>query len=199
VAVTLAAATFARGHAWGDDFASYIMQAVALVEGRPSDFVRANTFTIDRSTVVLGPYAYPWGYPLLLAPLYAARGVDFGAFKSLNLVSLGLTMVLSYRFAVPRLGPGPALALAALVGLDAQVPHDAVVTFFKPRAMRLITGRQALATSNGDRLCATDYAVIVKQWYAQQPPLSDQWLPQVPCSLQPLFDNARFRVFAVGR
>jgi hypothetical protein len=101
-----------------------------------------------------------------------------------------------------RIGEGPYDDSSRVMFdfVTAQVPRDAVVTFFKPRAMRLITGRQALATSDGDRLCATDYAIIRKQHgVVPQAPLSDQWLPQVPCSLEPLFDNTSFRIFAIRR
>jgi 4-amino-4-deoxy-L-arabinose transferase-like glycosyltransferase len=64
-----------RGHDWGDDFASYIMQAKSIWNGTTQEFVEHNRFTINESSFIIGPVAYPWGYPLLLTPAYALRGV----------------------------------------------------------------------------------------------------------------------------
>ena len=65
-----------HGHLWGDDFAAYIMQAKSIVNGTMQIFVDLNTFTITQSSAQIGPYAYPWGFPLLLVPAYALFGVS---------------------------------------------------------------------------------------------------------------------------
>ncbi len=70
-----------RGQDWGDDFAQYIMQARSLVEGRPAEFITVNRFIVENSVYAVGPVTYPWGYPLLLAPVYAAFGLDPIALK----------------------------------------------------------------------------------------------------------------------
>lgn len=75
-----------KGHNWGDDFATYILQARSIVQGNPSQFVEANRFTIESSTYVLGPIAAPWGVPVLLALPYALFGVNMVALKSVNAV-----------------------------------------------------------------------------------------------------------------
>lgn len=62
------------GHEWGDDFASYIMQAGSIVDGSTREFVLRNSFTIHESSFQIGPVAYPWGYPLILSPVYALKG-----------------------------------------------------------------------------------------------------------------------------
>lgn len=80
-------ALIAGGHDWGSDFASYIMQAKSIVAGNPADFVSRNRFTICNTAVGLGPVAYPWGLPLLLAPVYAAFGIDLAAMKTVMLAS----------------------------------------------------------------------------------------------------------------
>lgn len=67
--------TLTRGQDWGDDFASYIMQAQSIVNGNTRNFVERNSFTVSESSVLIGPVAYPWGYPLLLAPVYALKGL----------------------------------------------------------------------------------------------------------------------------
>lgn len=76
LALLLGSSTLTRGHEWGDDFASYIMQARSILNGKAEEFVQDNAFTILESspTVTIGPVAYPWGYPLALAPVYAIKG-----------------------------------------------------------------------------------------------------------------------------
>ena len=102
----LAAAVLEDGHGWGDDFASYIMQAQSLVDGRMDEFVAQNRFTIENSNLTLGPVAYPWGTPLLLAPIVVLWGNDPLALKGLNVASLlGFLAVLWFGFR-PRLSPG---------------------------------------------------------------------------------------------
>jgi hypothetical protein len=60
------------------------MQARSIVEGTVNQFMEKNRFTIENSARLLGPVAYPWGTPLLLAPLYKLFGLNMLALKSLN-------------------------------------------------------------------------------------------------------------------
>jgi len=73
-------------HNWGGDFAGYIMQAQSICQGEIAEFLEANRFTIEESTYQMGPVAYPWGFPLLMAPLYAVFGLNILALKSLNII-----------------------------------------------------------------------------------------------------------------
>jgi hypothetical protein len=82
-----------RSHNWGDDFATYILQARSIVQGNPSQFVEANRFTIETSTYVIGPIAAPWGAPVLLAVPYALFGLDIVALKSVNVVCYWLFLL----------------------------------------------------------------------------------------------------------
>ena len=52
---------------WGDDWAGYLMQARALVDGSVDQELALNTAAMHGSDVQIGPNAYPWGYPALLA------------------------------------------------------------------------------------------------------------------------------------
>jgi hypothetical protein len=88
-------------HDWGDDFAGYIMQAQSLVQGTSSAFVAANRITMEQSSYFIGPIAYPWGFPVLLAPIYGLFGVNMLAFKSLNIVCYLFFLALLW-FAWPR-------------------------------------------------------------------------------------------------
>ena len=72
----LSLSLFTHGHLWGDDFASYIMQAKSIVNGDMQNFVEHNAFTIRQSSSQIGPIAYPWGYPLLLTPAYILFGIS---------------------------------------------------------------------------------------------------------------------------
>lgn len=82
-----------KGHNWGDDFSAYIMQAKSIVEGKPLDFIKTNRFTVEQSSRPMGPIVYPWGYPVLLAPVYAIFGSNMIALKSVS-VACFLTFIL---------------------------------------------------------------------------------------------------------
>ena len=75
-----------RGHVWWDDFAAYIMQAESILAGDMPGFVAHNTITIKNSSSQLGPITYPWGYPLLLAPVYRILGLSPLGFKLVGVV-----------------------------------------------------------------------------------------------------------------
>jgi hypothetical protein len=67
------------GHDWGDDFALYISHARNLAEGRPY----ADTgYIYNPQFASLSPRTYPPVLPLLLAPVYRLRGLDFFAMKA---------------------------------------------------------------------------------------------------------------------
>lgn len=88
-----------RGHNWGGDFASYIMQAESVASGAPRSFVEANRFTIEQSSKPIGAIAYPWGFPVLLSPVYALFGLDPIALKWVGISSFLLFLVsLWYAF-----------------------------------------------------------------------------------------------------
>ena len=86
--------TLTNGHNWGDDFSAYIMQAQSLTEGTPRGFIEANRFTEQQSSWLMGPVAYPWGFPALLAPFYAVFGLNIIALKSVGVVSFLLFLLL---------------------------------------------------------------------------------------------------------
>jgi len=87
--------TINDGHNWGDDFSAYIMQAQSIIDGTPDKFVEANRFTVENSSFYLHstafmrgfPTAYPWGFPLLLAPFVAIFGINLTVLKSVGVMS----------------------------------------------------------------------------------------------------------------
>ena len=62
--------TWSTGHNWGGDFSAYIMQAISLTDSTVQEFIEQNSFTVYESSSNLGPVTYPWGFSLLLSPLF---------------------------------------------------------------------------------------------------------------------------------
>ncbi len=65
-------------HNWGGDFAQYLHQAINITQGQAMD---DTGYIYSRYTPSLGPRAYPPGFPLLLAPVYALFGLNITAFQ----------------------------------------------------------------------------------------------------------------------
>lgn len=80
------------GQDWSGDYALYVMHARNIVQGTTygdTDFIfTPNTF--------ISPPAYPPGFPLLLAPAYAAFGMDLEIFKVLLVGVFALTLMVIY-------------------------------------------------------------------------------------------------------
>ncbi|MEW5827318.1 MAG: hypothetical protein AB1846_00395 [Chloroflexota bacterium] len=130
LSATLAYATLTFGHLWGDDFASYIMQAASITGGSMDEFVRRNTFTMENSSYPVGPVAYPWGYPLLLAPVYALRGVMPLALKMVNLPAFAVFLAAYFFFLKRRVSGWESLLLVAAFAFNATFLsyHDQIIS-----------------------------------------------------------------------
>jgi len=100
-----------RGQAWGDDFAAYLMQARSVLSGKMDEFVARNAFTVTQSSHQIGPAAYPWGFPLLLAPVYALAGLSPLALKLPGLLAF-LGFLLAFFFWMERRFAAPESLLA---------------------------------------------------------------------------------------
>src|SRR5512133_1163029 len=114
LSILLGTAMLTRGHIWGDDFASYIMQAGSIVNGTMGEFIQHNTITIFNSSSQIGPVAYPWGYPLILAPLYAIQGVHPLALKLPGLFFFAGFLACLYLLMMTRLGHTESMLLVAV-------------------------------------------------------------------------------------
>lgn len=119
-----------RGQSWLDDFASYIMQAQSILHGTMGEFVRRNAFTVTQSSYPPGPAAYPWGFPLLLAPLLAAFGMNVLALKLLNTLLYVLFLVIFFLLARTRLKDVHALILTAVLAFNPTLllAHDQILS-----------------------------------------------------------------------
>lgn len=106
---------------WGDDWAGYLMQTRALVESSISETIVHNSFTILNSPPPLGPMAYPWGYPILLVPIYIFFGANLLALKTVGLLAFTLSLPVVYLLFQHRLSPVVLLLVVAALGLNAEV------------------------------------------------------------------------------
>ena len=117
-ALVIGASTLTRGHEWGDDFASYIMQAQSILNGSTDKFIEHNTFTILESSIQIGPIAYPWGYPLALIPSLLLKGLHPLTLKLPGLFFFAAFLICLYWLAESRLTPAERLILVSLCAFN---------------------------------------------------------------------------------
>lgn len=106
------------GHNFGGDFSQYIAQAISIAEGSVETQIQNNSFIIESSQTTLGPKIYPWGLPLLLAPVYELFGFNLIAFKVVGIVSYGIFVAVFYCFCVRFLTRTYALGASLLFALN---------------------------------------------------------------------------------
>ena len=146
VSLILGASTLTRGHQWGDDFAWYILQAKSIWNGTTNEFIQQSAFTNDQSTTYVGPLAYPWGYPLILIPPYAIKGIHPLALKIPALFFYAGFLVCLYLLMKARLSHAESLLLVSLFAFNPlllqfldQILSDIPYLFFSTLSLWLIT------------------------------------------------------------
>lgn len=152
ISLLLASSILIKDHDWGDDWASYLMQAIAITKGQTHEFIQRNTFTMRESTHFIGPDAYPWGFPALLAPFTLACGpLNILCLKSINLIFWALFLLVFYALLARRLPPlEAALVLAVfafsplLLQFNNQLTSDIAFLFFSTLGLFLIVGRNGI-------------------------------------------------------
>src|SRR5579883_3684007 len=87
------ACTIRDGQVWDDDPAQYILHARNIAEGRPYS---QTGYIFNPEYGTLGPRSYPPGFPLLLAPVWALRGLDLNAMKLLECGMFAAALALLY-------------------------------------------------------------------------------------------------------
>lgn len=113
--------SLSAGHAWGDDWAQYIMHAQNLLRGRP--YVDT-LYVFNPDWAQVGPPAYPPMTAILLAPVVAIFGVSLPALKIYNLLLLVAALPLIYLVVARMAG-----SAAALVAVVLFAGHDVVAAF----------------------------------------------------------------------
>ena len=87
-----------------DDFAAYISQGIALTQGKVAQYIADSTLmTSKQDLLYMTPSSYPWGFPLLLAPIYKIFGFNLVAFKSVGIICYALFVGIFYIFCAKRL------------------------------------------------------------------------------------------------
>lgn len=107
-----------QGHQWGDDFAQYLQQAVALSEGTTDKFVEDNTFIVLNSPVEMATPVYPWGFPLLLSLFVPFFGTNIILYKIVCCVIIVLMTAAFYLFLCNYFNEIKSFMLALCIGLD---------------------------------------------------------------------------------
>ena len=153
LALILGSSRLTRGHEWGDDFASYIMQAKSILNGKTQEFVEHNAFTIYQSSSQIGPVAYPWGYPLILTPIYALKGDSPLALKLPGLFFFAGFLICLYLLARNHLTRTESLFLVSLFAFNPmlidfldQILSDIPFLFFSTLALLLMTNEKKRGT-----------------------------------------------------
>ncbi len=116
--LALGASILTRGQDWGDDWASYVMQAQSILNGDMDEFIERNSFTIFESSVQIGPVAYPWGYPLALIPSLMFKGVHALTLKLPGLIFFAGFLACFYLLTETRLTRTESLLLVSLFAFN---------------------------------------------------------------------------------
>ncbi|MGE5376798.1 MAG: hypothetical protein ACM3XO_17215, partial [Bacteroidota bacterium] len=146
VSLLIGAATLHRGHDWGDDWAWYVLQAKSVLHGTIDQFLKTSAFTNAESTTYVGPLAYPWGYPLLLVPAYALRGVHPLVLKLPGLFFFTAFLFVLFLLMRNRLPETESLLIVALFAFSPlmlqfldQILSDIPFLFFSTLSLWLMT------------------------------------------------------------
>ena len=146
LSLILGSATLTRGHDWGDDFAWYILQAKSIWNGTTADLMKQSAFTNTQSTTYVGPLAYPWGYPLILTPVYAFKGTHPLALKMPGLFFYAAFLICFFYLMKPRLPWTENLILVSLFAFNPlliqfldQILSDIPFLFFSTLTLLLMT------------------------------------------------------------
>lgn len=151
--IVIGACTLKRGHQWGDDFAWYILQAKSILNGTTDEFIEQSAFTNYQSTTHLGPLAYPWGYSLILTPVYAVKGLSPLALKVPGLFFYAGFLACLYLLARKRLTRTESLLLTSLFAFNPllidfldQILSDIPFLFFSTLSLLLMIGEGRRST-----------------------------------------------------
>jgi len=101
--------SFRLGHNWGGDFSQYIAQAKSIAEGYdfPGKFI--GTY---------GTFIYPWGFPLLLSPIYSIFGMNIFAMKIYVSLFFLLSLPVIFLLFEKKLGYTQTLLLVSVFALN---------------------------------------------------------------------------------
>lgn len=135
-------ATLRKGQEWGGDFAMYIHEAKNIAEGLPY----ADTGYIYNPARPIAPRLYPPVFPLLLAPIYKAFGLNLELMKLEILLFFEMALYVFWLIAKGELPPALALTAVAVLGFNPffwqfndRILSDIPFMFFAYLSLFLIT------------------------------------------------------------
>ncbi|HNW98691.1 MAG TPA: phospholipid carrier-dependent glycosyltransferase [Bacteroidales bacterium] len=115
----LSAICIHKGHNWGGDFSQYIAQAISINNNSIKELYEQNKFSMDHSDILLGPYMYPVGFPLILSVVYFFFGMNFIVMKWVSTLFFIASLPLIYLISKKLLcNEKYALLLIACVALN---------------------------------------------------------------------------------
>lgn len=108
------------GHQLGGDFSLYLRQAKSICVGDPSEVFQDMRQMLELATdKMYSPTLYPWGFPLLIAPVYALFGMNFYIYKFLQLIFVLSGLFFLYKNLSKQPGFGmQAWIIAFFVGIQ---------------------------------------------------------------------------------
>ena len=118
VSAALMLALVDSNHNWGGDFSQYIAQAKALINGTIPTQIANNTLMMSLNDFPYGPNVYPWGYPLLLAPVLVFFGESLAALKCVNIALFSLFIICFYCYVARRFSMGASITLTLAFALN---------------------------------------------------------------------------------
>lgn len=118
LSVALGSLHLTYGQDWGDDFAEYIMQAKSISQRNMPEFIQRNSFTTNTSSDFMGAAAYPWGYPFIIAPVFAVAGLNLMALKLPTLLCYGGFLICLFILMRRKLDRGKSLLMVALFAFN---------------------------------------------------------------------------------
>jgi len=123
------------------------------LKGSTREFVQHNAFTIFESSNQIGPVAYPWGYPLILTPVYYLKGISPLALKLPGLFFYAGFLICLYFLARRRLPQAESLLFLCLFAFNPlliqfldQILSDTPFLFFSTLTLLLMTDDRQNAT-----------------------------------------------------
>ena len=81
---------------WGDDWVGYLTQAQSIVSRTYPAYSEYNKFAIENTDGVLGPIAYPWGYPAVQSVVIHFFGESIILLQAINLFFFWITLLVLF-------------------------------------------------------------------------------------------------------
>ncbi len=111
--------TIRRDHNWGGDFSQYIAQAKSLIDGTVDQLIEVSLFRYENSDAkTLGPLLYPWGFPILLAPVYYLFGFNIFAMKLFVNLFFFFTLAISHLIFKNRISNVKNILIIAIIAYN---------------------------------------------------------------------------------